>query len=413
MFRSSLAAVFVVAAWLALPVEANAADQPPPAERERPPVELTLAARELHRQLLLIDGHNDLPWALRERADTQFQKLDIAQLRPELHTDIPRLRQGNVGAQFWSAYVPADTSRRGEALRMTLEQIELVQRMLKRYPHTFEMASTADDIERIYGQGKIASMIGIEGGHCIEDSLANLRRLYDLGARYMTLTHSDTLAWADSATDDARHGGLAPFGEEVVREMNRLGMLVDLSHVSAETMHDAIRVSRAPVIFSHSSAFAIAPHPRNVPDDVLRQLPKHGGVVMVNFFSGFVVRDAAEKMRSMFAVRRKLREQYPDDKEYEAAVARWRRENPIPRGTVQDVVDHIDHIVKTAGIDHVGIGSDFDGVTSLPRQLEDVSYYPYITQELLNRGYKPDQIRQIMGGNVLRVLRAAERVKER
>jgi membrane dipeptidase len=285
--------------------------------------------------------------------------------------------------------------------------------MVERYPETFELARTANDVERIHKQGKIASLIGVEGGHAIEDSLAVLRQLYDRGARYMTLTHSDTLAWADSATDDPQHGGLAPFGEEVVREMNRLGMLVDLSHVSAETMKDALRVSQAPVIFSHSSARAIADHPRNVPDDVLRRVAENGGVVMVNFFSGFVHPESARKMASMFDIGRKMRQQYPREEDYQKAMARWRAENPIEAGTIHDVVDHIDHIVRVAGIDHVGLGSDYDGITKLPKQLEDVSTYPLITQELLNRGYTAEEIHKILGGNALRVLREAEDVAGR
>lgn len=377
-----------------------------------PPVVLSDAARQIHSAGFVFDGHNDLPWEARQRASSNFEKLDISRPQPEIHTDIPRLRQGNVGAQFWSVYVPAETSQQGKALLMTLEQIDLVHAMIKRYPETFEKALTADDVVRIQKSGKIASLIGVEGGHAIEDSLQNLRRLYDLGARYMTLTHSDTLGWADSATDDARHDGLSPFGEEVVREMNRLGMLVDLSHVSDATMRDALRITRAPVIYSHSSARTIADHPRNVPDDILRLVAENRGVVMVNFFSGFVEPEAAAKMREMFAVSRELRKQYPDDKEYEQARAAWRARNPIPAGTVRHVVDHIDHIVRVAGIDHVGLGGDFDGVAKLPVQLEGVDKYPLITQELLDRGYTADEIHQILSGNVLRVMREAERVAQ-
>ena len=320
------------------------------------------------------------------------------------------IRKGGVGAQFWSVYVPAETSKTGEALRQTLEQIDVVHAMVKRYPDVFEMAGTADDLVRIHKQGKIGSMIGVEGGHSIENSLSVLRRLYKLGARYMTLTHSDTLAWADSATDTAKHGGLSAFGEEVVREMNRLGMLVDLSHVSDETMKDALRVTRAPVIYSHSSARAIADHPRNVPDDVLKLVKKNGGVVMVNYYSGFVVPASAKKMAEMFNVSRELHKKFPKQEDYNRERKKWFRKNPIDAGTIHDVVDHIDHLVKVAGVDHVGIGSDYDGVSKLPKQLEDVSTYPLITQELLNRGYKESQIHKILGGNVLRVLRKAEQV---
>ncbi len=374
----------------------------------RKQVEVTDAAKEIHGASYVFDGHNDLPWALRETASSSFERKDIAKSQPSLHTDIPRLRAGNVGAQFWSVYVPADTANRGVALRETLDQIELVGAMIEKYSDVFELARTASDVERIQGAGKIASLIGVEGGHAIENSLENLRRLHGLGAAYMTLTHSDTLDWADSATDDARHGGLNALGEEVIREMNRLGMLVDLSHVSPETMEDAIRVSRAPVIFSHSSARSIADHPRNVPDRILRMTAENGGVVMVNFYSGFIVRESARRMAKMFDVDRELRAKYADDDDYRAARRQWRARNPILPGAVQDVVDHIDHIVRVAGIDHVGLGSDFDGVTSLPRQLEDVSTYPVITQELLNRGYTRQEIHKIMSENILRVLREAE-----
>jgi len=377
---------------------------------ERTIVIVTDAARQVHAAGFIFDGHNDLPWAVRTDFSSSFDLADISQNVPKLHTDIPRLRQGNVGAQFWSVFVPVSTPEDGSAFLKTLEQIELVRAMVKRYPETFELARTVDDIERIRKSGKIASLIGVEGGHCIEDSLENLRRLHRLGAGYMTLTHSDTLAWADAATDEAKHEGLTPFGEEVVREMNRLGMLVDLSHVSAETMKDALRVTSAPVIFSHSSARAVADHPRNVPDDVLKLVKENGGVVMVNFYSGFVHPESARKRANMFQVTRELKARFPDEVDYKAARKKWDAENPIQKGTVHDVVDHIDQIVKQAGIDHVGIGSDYDGITSLPEQLEDVSTYPVITQELLNRGYTASQIHQIMSGNVLRVMRRAEAV---
>jgi membrane dipeptidase len=376
----------------------------------RPPVVLSEEALAIHRQALLIDGHNDLPWELRTRADSGFEKFDVSKSQPKLHTDIGRLRKGGLGGVFWSAYVPADTVRTGNSLQQTLEQIDLVHRMVRRYPNDFELALTVDEVERIHASGKIASLIGIEGGHSIQNSLGVLRQLYAMGARYMTLTHSDTLDWADSATDEPKHGGLAPFGEDVVREMNRLGMLVDISHVSPETMQDALRVSRAPVIASHSSAFAIAQHPRNVPDDVLKLIKQNGGVVMINFFSGFVVPESARRMVSMFQARRELRAKYAEDAEYEKALAQWRRENPIEPGTIHTVVDHIDHVVKVAGIDHVGLGSDYDGIITTPSQLEDVSCFPLITQELLNRGYKPAEIYKVLGRNVLRALRRTEDV---
>lgn len=376
----------------------------------RKPVKLTDEARAVHGSGFVFDGHNDLPWQIRNKSSASFAKLDISKNQAELHTDIPRLREGNIGAQFWSVYVPADTRLQGEALLKTLEQIEIVHAMCKRYPDVFEFAGSTANIERIRGEGKIASLIGVEGGHSIENSLANLRRLYKLGARYMTLTHSDTLDWADSATDEAKHDGLSKFGEEVVREMNRLGMLVDLSHVSPATMKDALRISKAPIIFSHSSSRSVADHARNVPDDVLRLTANNGGVVMVNFYSGFVEPEAAQIMAKMFDVSRELRKQFPAEADYQKARSRWRAQNPIPAGNIHHLVDHIDHIVRTAGIDHVGIGSDYDGVTKLPKQLEDVSTYPLITQELLNRDYTKDEIHKIMSGNIMRAFREAEAI---
>jgi membrane dipeptidase len=259
---------------------------------------------------------------------------------------------------------------------------------------------------RIHKAGKIASLIGVEGGHSIDNSLAVLRAYHKLGVRYMTLTHSDTLDWADSATDKPRHGGLTDFGESVVREMNRLGMLVDISHVSADTMRHALKVSKLPLIASHSSAFALAPHARNVPDDVLKLIAKNGGVVMVNFYSGFITAEAVRAQKDSVQKYRDLKQQYPKDGEFKAAYALWKKEHAMPTGSVHDVVDHIEHIIKVAGIDHVGIGSDFDGIDMTPRQLEDVSTYPVITQELLNRGHAPEAIRKVLGENILRVLRA-------
>jgi membrane dipeptidase len=369
-------------------------------------------ALRIHRTAIVVDGHNDLPWKIRAKGHSSFAELDIARPQPELHTDIPRLKRGGIGAQFWSAWVPPDTEQKGGAARMALEQIDLIHRMVRHYSDTMEMAYTADDVERIHRAGKIAALIGVEGGHTIESSLGVLRMFHRLGVRYLTLTHSDTTDWADSATDAARHGGLTPFGEEVVREMNRLGMLVDISHVSAETMRHVLRIARAPVIASHSSAHAVAPHPRNVPDDVLVALAENGGVVMVNFFSGFVHPEAARLSQELFKDYRRLRAEQPDEEKFEKALEEWRATHPIPRGTVKDVVDHVDHIVRVAGIDHVGLGSDFDGVTVLPEGLEDVSCIPAITKELWSRGYSEVAIRKILGGNVLRVLREAERAAE-
>jgi membrane dipeptidase len=380
------------------------------APTDRPDVVMTDRGWEVHASCIVIDGHNDLPYQIRKEAGSSFGDMDIAQPQAELHTDIPRLRKGGLGAQFWAAYVPASTIKDGGAARYTLEQIDLIRRMVERYPDTFEMAFTADDIERIHADGKIASLIGLESGHGIEESLGTLRMFYALGVRYMTLTHSDSLSWCDSATDDPISGGLSPFGEEVVLEMNRLGMLVDLSHVSADAMRHVLRVSKAPVIASHSGAYAIAEHDRNVPDDVLESIRDNGGVVMVNFFSGYVEPEAAKVMGEMFNVERELREKYPDEKEYKVAKDAWRKANPYPSGTIHDLVDHIDHIVKVAGIDHVGLGSDYDGVSRLPSQLDDVSSYPFITQALLDRGYDAESVRKVMGGNVLRAMREAEQV---
>lgn len=380
------------------------------AQPRRAPVVLTEEGRRVHAEGFVFDGHNDLPWEMRTKVGYSLDKRDISQPQPEMHTDIPRLKQGNVGAQFWSVYVPAETAQAGVALQQTLEQIEFVQKLITRYPATFAAAKTADDVLAARKAGKIASLIGVEGGHSIENSLATLRKLHELGAGYLTLTHSDTLAWADAATDTAKHQGLTAFGEEVVRELNRLGMLVDLSHVSDETMRDALRVSRAPVIYSHSSARAIAHHPRNVPDDILKLVKANGGVVMVNFFSGFIEPQAAKIMAKMFDLSRELRAKFPEEADYRRERRRWELANPYPAGSVHDVVDHIEHLAQAAGVDHIGLGSDYDGITKTPDQLGDVSTYPLITQELLNRGWMAAEIHKVLSGNILRVMRQAEKV---
>jgi membrane dipeptidase len=370
-------------------------------------------ARKLHKEVPLIDGHNDYPWELRQKAKRDFKNLDIAKPQPSVMTDIARLRAGGVGGQFWSVYVPAELAGQA-AVTATLEEIDTVHRMVRQYPETFELALTADDVERIFKSGKIASMIGMEGGHSIDDSIAALRMFYRLGARYMTLTHAKNTDWADSATDDPKFGGLSPFGEEIVREMNWLGMLVDLSHVSPDTMEDAIRVSQAPVIFSHSSARAVNDVPRNVPDTVLQLLPKNGGVVMVTFVPGFLSPKVAAWNKLQEAEQTRLTQLYPSD---QAAVTRgvdaWTKANPAPRALVSDAADHIDHIRKVAGIDHIGLGGDFDGITSVPEGLEDVSKYPALTAELLRRGYTDGDIRKVLGLNVLRVMRDAEKVSKK
>ena len=367
-------------------------------------------AQALHKQVPLIDGHNDYPWALRENAERDLDKLDIAKPQPSIMTDIGRLRAGGVGGQFWSVYVPSETQGQ-TAVTATLEQIDIVHRMMRKYPETFELALTADDVERIFKKGKIASLIGMEGGHSIDNSLGALRMFHRLGARYMTLTHSRNIPWADSATDTPVLGGLSPFGEQVVREMNWLGMLVDLSHVSPDTMADAIRVSQAPVVFSHSSARAINDVPRNVPDNVLQMLPKNGGVVMVTFVPGFLSPKVTAWGKLQTAEENRLKQQFPTDAAaVKNGLAEWTKSNPAPRATVADVADHIDHIRKVAGIDHIGLGGDFDGITSVPEGLEDVSKYPALTAELLRRGYKDDDVKKILGLNILRVMRGAEKV---
>jgi membrane dipeptidase len=402
--------ILLLVLLLPLSLAMSRADDKKPEPKARGPVELTDEALRIHREALLIDGHNDLPWQFREKDDLSFRKIDLNKPQKELHTDIPRLVKGGVGAQFWSAFVPADTGKKGIAVRQTLEQIDVIHRMVKAYPDTFEMAYTADDIVRIRKAGKIASLIGVEGGHSIDNSLGVLRTYYALGVRYMTLTHSETLDWADSATDKPKSNGLSPFGEQVVLEMNRLGMLVDISHVSAETMRHVLRVAKAPVIASHSSAFALADHPRNVPDDVLKLVAKNGGVVMVNFYSGFITPEGARATREYFQQMRELKKKFPDEKDFQAAAEAWKKDHAIPSGSVHHVVDHIEHIIKVAGVDHVGLGSDFDGINLCPKQLEDVSCFPYITQELLNRGHSKEEILKILGGNALRVLREAEKV---
>jgi membrane dipeptidase len=381
-----------------------------------PPQEGTVLlerARALHRQVPLIDGHNDYPWALRENAARDLDKLDITQPQPSIMTDIPRLRAGGVGGQFWSVYVPADIQGQG-AVTATLEQIDIVHRMMRKYPQAFELALTADDVERIFKKGKIASLIGMEGGHSIDNSLGALRMFHRLGARYMTLTHSRNIPWADSATDTPVLGGLSPFGEAVVREMNWLGMLVDLSHVSPDTMADAIAVSQAPVIFSHSSARAVNDVPRNVPDAVLQMLPKNKGVVMVTFVPGFLSPSVTAWGKLQTAEENRLKQLTPSDPAaIKTGLDAWTKAHPAPRATIADAANHIDHIKKIAGIDHIGLGGDFDGITSVPEGLEDVSTYPALTAELLRRGYKDDEIKKILGLNILRVMRAAEEVAAR
>ncbi len=375
------------------------------------PVVISERAQKIHSSGYVWDGHNDLPWAAKKRNDVRFEKIDLWN-EPELHTDIPRLRTGNVGAQFWSVFVPTTTRQAGTAFQTTMEQIDCVYALVKKYPSVFEIALTSADVERIQKSGKIASLMGVEGGHSIENSLGKLKELFSRGARYMTLTHGDTLDWADAATDQAKSDGLSPFGEEVVREMNRLGMIVDLSHVSPATMSDALNITNAPVIFSHSSALAIANHPRNVPDDILLRVKKNDGLVMINFFSGFVVPESANNIKNMFAARRAIEKEFgPDTDGAKNAMQRWNANHPTIPGDIAIVVEHIDHVAKIAGIEHVGLGGDFDGVDMLPRGLEDVSKYPSITELLLRKGYSEGDIHKVMSGNMMRVLKACEAMK--
>lgn len=369
-------------------------------------------ATKLHQSAPVVDGHNDLPWAIRQH-EKDLADFDFTQQQADFHTDLKRLKAGGVGLQLWSAYVPASTTEKGTALKTTLEQIDLIHRMIETYPQHLALTGSVQAARDAIQDGLIASMIGVEGGYSIEGSLANLRTFYRLGVRYMTLTHSQTIFWADSATDVAKHQGLTDFGQKVVAEMNRLGMLVDISHVSVQTMKDALAASQAPVIASHSSAFAKTNHVRNIPDDVLRLIAKNDGVVMVNFYSGYINHHAAKQMKQFESMRYKLRLKHPNDNDYRQAMKAYRKDNPMTRGTIKDVADHIDHIVKVAGIDHVGLGSDFDGVGTLPEGLDDASKYPNLTQELIQRGYTSQQLEKILGGNFYRALATAEKVATR
>jgi membrane dipeptidase len=386
----------------------------------------TDAARVAHvlKATPLIDGHNDLPWEIRERFNSDLGAIDLAVDTSHLPgpadggplmTDIPRLREGLVGGQFWSVWIPVEI-KGYEAVQTTLEQIDLVKRLTARYPADLEMAYTAADVRRIHKAGRIASLIGIEGGHQINDSLAVLRQMYDLGARYMTLTHVRNTSWADAATDVPQHHGLTPFGEDVIREMNRLGMLVDLSHVSPETMRAALKITTAPVIFSHSGARASVDHPRNVPDDVLALVAQNGGVVMTNFCPCYVSADAnrweadraAEQARYSSPPYGGLYIGQPD--RAAAALAVWDAAHPRPIATLGEVADHVEHIRRIAGVDHVGLGSDFDGIPAGPRGLESVDRFPALLVELMRRGWSDADIAKLAGENVLRVMAAAEQV---
>jgi membrane dipeptidase len=370
--------------------------------------------REHQATTPLVDGHNDLPWYIRERKTNprDVPAYDLTTKTTGM-TDIPRLRQGQVGAQFWSVYVPGEVKDSGYA-RIQLEEIDIARQIIARYPKDLKLVTTAAELRAAHKSGRIASLLGMEGGHAIENSLGALRAYYDLGARYMTLTHNVTLDWADAALDAPKHGGLTPFGREVVREMNRLGMLVDLSHVSPGVMSNALDVTESPVIFSHSSARALTNVPRNVPDSILRRLPKNGGVVMVAFVTGFVSQKVADYGTRATLVRDSLRKAMPSDTAAQTrAMDAWTRANPSPHATLSDVADHMDHIRQVAGAAHVGVGSDFDGITDTVVGLEDVSKFPDLLAELMKRGWTDTEIRGVAGENVLRVLTRAEAVSAR
>jgi membrane dipeptidase len=385
--------------------------------------ELNLQARDLLRRFPLIDGHNDLPWELRERA-RQGQRdggdvttlslapgdpaaVNLAAPAAGTHTDLPRLAAGGVGGQFWSVYVPASLAGDG-AVATVLEQIDVVHRMIAAYPEVLELALTADDVERIFAAGRVASLLGAEGGHAIAGSLGVLRMLYALGVRYLTLTHNANVGWADSATDEPQAGGLTEFGRDVVREMQRIGMLVDLSHIAVSTMNDALDVAEAPVIFSHSSAKAVCDSPRNVPDDVLERLWDNNGVCMVTFVPMFVSQECADwfsGLKEFVAARGLDPRSFTDIRSVEPE---WKAAHPVRRATLSQVADHIEHVRSVAGVEHVGIGGDFDGTSEVTAGIEDVSKYPALFSELLRRGWSESDLKALVGANVLRVLRGAE-----
>jgi membrane dipeptidase len=366
---------------------------------------------ELLRGVPLIDCHNDLLWELRKAREQGDELTDVGRRVSRLHTDLPRLEEGGLRGQFWSVYVPSDLSEPHAAVTMTLEQIDALFSLIRSHPDRLELARTADDVERIAEAGRVASMIGVEGGHSIGGSLGALRILAELGAGYLTLTHNEDTPWADSATGERAHGGLTTFGEEVVRELNRLGMLVDLSHVSEDTMRQAIEVSRAPVLFSHSNARARCDVPRNVPDDVIELVGRTGGVICVTFVPWFLTAGGAEANAAGWSEIERLRATHPGDPEtVRAAMERYEEQHPTPESSVSDVADHVDHIREVAGLDHIGVGGDFDGSPGMPDGLEDVSRYPALFAELAGRGYTDGDLAKIAGRNVLRVMREAERV---
>lgn len=363
-----------------------------------------------------VDGHNDLPFRLRERFGSDPEALDLTDtttLEPALHTDWTRMREGGVNGQFWVAYLPTEEAGAG-AGRAMLEQVDLIRRMVAAWPEHLGLARSADDVERIHGEGRIASLVALEGGHGIESSLAVLRAARARGARYLTLTHNDHCEWADSATADPRHRGLTGFGREVVAELNRLGMMVDLSHTAPSTMRDAIETSKAPVVFTHSGARAVTDHPRNVPDDVLERVAESGGIVMATFVPRFVSDPVREHHARRAGEEARARTRWPADPDRrERALAAWDRENPAPVADIRDVADHLDHLAAVMGHEHVGIGSDFDGIPDGPEGLEHVGRFPALFEELADRGWNEDRLGALASGNLLRVMREAERIEER
>lgn len=368
-------------------------------------------ARELLRRHILIDGHNDLPWAIHTaEAPDDLVAYDLRK-RTLGQTDLPRLRRGGVGGQFWSVYVPAEIGS-GFA-RAQLEQIDLARRMIARYPRRLELCWSAREVREAFDKGRIASLLGMEGGHVIENSLGALRAFHELGARYLTLTHNKSTDWADSATDSARHGGLTPFGREVVAEMNRLGMLVDLSHVAPTTMRDALQTSEAPVIFSHSCARAVCDVPRNVPNEILQLVPSNGGVVMVTFVAGFVSPAAAAVLVPAIAKADERLAGITDPRAMRAVNREIFESLKVPLPSVSMVADHVEHIVRTAGVDHVGLGGDFDGSYFQTDGLLDVSDYPNLFAELIRRGWSDGDLARLAGANVLRAMGEAEAVAAR
>ncbi len=412
LLLSLLLAVVGTVFWVPIASAAGGADETSGKYSDQQEAEFQQRVRAILTATPLIDGHNDIPWTYRDRVDNHLERLnlaqDLSQLDSPTHTDLRRIKAGMLGGQFWSVYIPISRpgGEAGDTARV-LGQIDLVHRLVAKHPDSLSLAYDAADIRRAHASGRLASLIGIEGGHAIENSLAVLRLLYRSGARYMTLTHGKGLRWADSATDEARVGGLSEFGKEVVREMNRLGMLVDLSHVSPDAMHDALDVSAAPVIFSHSNAFAMTQHRRNVPDDVLSRLPDKGGIVMVTFYPAYVSEALRLHHEEKDRVGQRLEAETEDEATRETGLSAWSDKHPPPQATLAQVADHIDYLRALIGIRHIGIGSDFDGMPPGPLGLEDVSRFPALFVELLKRGYSDAEIASIAGENILRVMQVA------